>query len=141
MRVLAGIGFVLFAYLTLIPAGLVAATVDPSCTGECESTARAILLTAVYGACALALVATAAAFAAYAVRPSPRRAAIVARALAVSATVIGIALFVLLALAFPLAGLALGALGTALFLWLRHLQPHPPPDPRSNGHGPSREPR
>ena len=140
MRVLAGIGFLLFAYLTLIPAGLVVATADPSCTGYCESTLRAILLTIVYGACALALIATALGFAGYAIRPSPQRAGFVARCLAASAAVVGIALFVLLALAYPLAGLVIAALGIAVFLWLHQLRPPPPSDPRSNGHGPSQDP-
>jgi hypothetical protein len=136
MRVLAGLGFLLFAYLTLIPAGLVIATVDPSCAdGGCdESLALTIALTILYTACALALAASAGALAGYAIRPGGSAAGRVAGALAISAAVIGVALFVLLAISFPIAGAVIAVLGVGLYTWLRR-RPGPP-DPRANGHGP-----
>jgi hypothetical protein len=132
MRVLAAAGFLLFAYLALIPAGLVVATVDPSCDGCGDTAVVAIALSVVYAACFLALAACAAALADYAIRPGGAAARRIPVALAVSAGAIGVALFALLAVSFPVAGAAIAALGVALYGWLRRRPASA--DPRSNGH-------
>jgi hypothetical protein len=136
MRIVAGLGSLLFAYLTLIPAGLVIAAVDPSCgDGGCDAgPALTVLLVVLYAACALALAASAVALAGYAISPGDPGARRIARALAASAAVIGIALFGLLAISFPIAGAVIAAIGIGLYSWLSR-RPGPP-DPRSNGHGP-----
>jgi hypothetical protein len=136
MRIVAGLGFLVFAYLTLIPAGLVIATVDPSCAdGGCdESLALTVALTILYGACTLALATTAGALGGYAISPGLQAARRIAAALAVSAAAIGVALFALLAISFPIAGAVIALVGVGLYTWLRR-RPGPP-DPRSNGHGP-----
>jgi hypothetical protein len=132
VRVLAAAGFVLFAYLVLIPAGLVVTTVDPSCEGCGDSAPVAVVLTVIYGACFLALAACAATLAGYAIRPSGAAARRIATALAASAAAIGVALFALLAVSFPIAGAVIAAIGILLYTWLRR-RPGPA-DPRTNGH-------
>jgi hypothetical protein len=136
MRLVAAAGFLLFAYLAIIPAGLVGTTLDPACAdGECESgTVERILLALLFGACCVALAGTAIAFAGYGLRPTEEGLRLVGRALAVSAAVIGVAVFVVVALSYPLAGAVLVAIGVGGYLWLRRLRPAPPPDPRVNGH-------
>jgi hypothetical protein len=137
MRVLAVGGFLLFAYLTIIPAGLVGATLDPACAGgNCESgLAARILLALLYGACSIALAGTAIAFAGYGLHPTANGLRLVARALAVSAAAIGLALFTLLAVSYPVAGIALAALAAGGYLWLRRMRPDRTVDPSTNGHG------
>lgn len=133
MRVIAGIGAVLFAYLALIPGGLVVATLDNSCDGCDEDLAVAIVLTAAYVLCFLGLVVTAFSLASYAVRPSVEAGRRVATALSIAAGVTGLTLFALFVVAFPVEGIAIASIGVGLYLWLR-ARPGPP-DPRSNGHG------
>ena len=135
MRVLAAGGFLLFAYLTIIPAGLIGATLDPACAGgSCESELAArILLALLCGACCVALAGTAIAFAGYGLRPTANGLRLIGRALAASAAAVGVALFALLALSYPVAGVVLAALGVCGYLWLRRVQPRPP-DANSNGH-------
>src|SRR4051794_2025073 len=121
MRVLSGLGALFFAYLTLIPAGLVVASVDPSCAdGGCDdSTIVTVVLVVIYATCALALAASAGALVAYALRPGGAAARRIATALAASAGAIGIALFALLAISFPVAGAVIAAIGVSLYVWLR----------------------
>ena len=133
MRVIAGLGAVLFAYLALIPGGLVFATLDNSCDGCDEDLAVAIVLTLAYTLCFLGLVATSFSLASYALRPTLEAGRRVGTALAIAAGVTGLTLFALLTVAFPFAGLAIAAIGVGLYLWLR-ARPGPP-DPRANGHG------
>jgi hypothetical protein len=137
MRVLAIAGFLLFAYLAVIPAGLVGATLDPACAGgDCESVLVVrIGFAALYGACCVALAVTAVAFAGYGLRPTVEGLRMVGRALTGAAVVIGVALFGILALSYPLAGAALAAGGVIGYLWLRRLRPSGTLDAGSNGHG------
>lgn len=130
---LAAAGFLLFAYLAVIPGGLVVTTVDPSCDGCGDSAGVVVVLTVAYGACFLALATSAVAFAGYAIRPSRAAARRIGVGLAASAAAIGVALFALLAVSFPVAGALIGALGIALYTWLRRRPA--PADPRTNGHG------
>ena len=134
MRALAGLGLLVFAYLTLIPAGLVAATLDPSCGnfGCDQSAAAAVALVALYCLCAIALAATALRFGAYALRPGPAAGRRIATTLGASAAAVGIVLFGLFAISFPIAGATIAALGAGLYLWLRRRPA--PADPQTNGH-------
>lgn len=114
MRVLAAIGTIGFLYLAVIPAGLVYSTLDSACAGQgCEtSTASKVALTAIYGACLVAVLGTAALFAAHAASGSHRSQERLVRGLTVSAKVIGLALLALFTIAFPLgAAIALAAAG------------------------------
>jgi hypothetical protein len=133
MRVIAGIGAIVFIYLALIPGGLVFATLDNSCEGCDEDLAVTVVLTAAYVLCFLGVAATAFALAAYAVRPGVEELRRVGTALAVAAGATGVALFALFLVAFPVAAVTIAALGAGVYLWLR-ARPGPP-DPSSNGHG------
>jgi hypothetical protein len=134
MRVIAGLGAVLFLYLALIPGGLVVATLDNSCDGCDEDLTVAIVLTAAYVLCFLGLLVTAFSLAAYAAHPGTEEGKRVGTALAVAAGATALTLFALLVVAFPIGGVVIGAIGLGLYLRLR-ARPGPP-DPRSNGHGP-----
>jgi hypothetical protein len=138
VRVLAAIGFVVFAYLLLIPASLFASTVDSACAGSgCDvGLAERILLGALYVACAAAVAFAALSFAAYALRPSAASLTAIRRSLAASAAAVGVVAFVLLALAYPIAGLALAATGAVTLIWLRRLRAPAGPDPSGNGRPP-----
>jgi hypothetical protein len=133
MRVIAGLGAVLFAYLALIPGGLVFATLDNSCDGCGEDLAVAIVLTAAYVLCFLGLLVAALSLARYALHPGSEEGSRVGTALAIAAALTGLTLFALFVVAFPIGGVAIAAIGAGLYLWLR-ARPGPP-DPRSNGHG------
>ena len=119
MRVLAALGALLFLYLAIIPAGLIYSTFDSACDGDaCETTLLSqIFFTALYGACLAAILGTAGLFAAYAARGTLETQQRLPRALAVTGSVVGIAVFALFVLAFPLGGaiaLTLAVAGYAL---------------------------
>ncbi len=117
MRVLCGLGALVFLYLAVIPSGLIYSTLDSACAGPgCEvSTVSQILLIVLYGACALALLGTALVFTDYALRARPGAERRIGRALRLAALVIGIALFLMFSAAYPLGGAI--ATGLAAITW------------------------
>lgn len=144
MRVLAGFGALLFAYLALIPGGLVFSVWDSACSGgSCETSLFSRLaFTVLYGLCLAAVLGTAALFADHALRGTLASQERLPRALLVSAFVIGGATFVLFCVAYPVGGAlaaAVAALGYAA-LWLRGRDTKEPPashapELRTNGNG------
>lgn len=141
MRFLAALGALLFLYLAIIPAGLIYSTLDSACAGgACETSVLSrVLFTALYGACLLAIVGTAGLFAAYAVRGTLETQQRLPRAMALTGSVVGIALFVLFAVAFPLGGAVALALAAGGYLGVRvHArrgqEAEPGSDPSGNGH-------
>ncbi len=141
MRWLVLVGAVLFAYLALVPGGLVISTIDPACAGpDCDRPlAEAILLGALYALCFAALVACAATMVLYFFRTSIAGELWIRRALVVAFALAGATLFAQFALAFPLAALFTFAVGAAVYGSLRRFNrpgPEPPVhDPSTNGKG------
>lgn len=110
VRPLAVIGAMLFAYLAVIPAALVGATVDPGCESGCDFAAPiTVYLVIAFGASALALAGSALGFAAYAARPTRTSSRLLGRSLQVSAICIGVLLFSELALGYPVAAATIAA--------------------------------
>jgi hypothetical protein len=109
VRVLAALGAVCFAYLAVIPAAVVGATVDPACAGtSCEySPPVTVYLVIAFGVTALALAAAAVVMALYAVRPTWRHQGLVRTALKASAVCTGVLLLSELALPHPVAALVI----------------------------------
>jgi hypothetical protein len=109
VRLLAALGAVLFAYLTVIPAAVVGATIDPACAGSsCEySPPVTVYLVIAFGATAFGLAASALAMALFAARPSARSEGLVRTSLKVSAVLTGVVLFSELALPHPVAALVI----------------------------------
>jgi hypothetical protein len=109
VRVLAALGAICFAYLTVIPAAVVGATIDPACAGSsCEySPPVTVYLVIAFGATALGLAASALAMALFAARPSARSEGLVRTSLKVSAVLIGVLLLSELALPHPIAALVI----------------------------------
>lgn len=104
------IGALLFAYLALIPALLVGATVDPGCESGCGFAAPiTVYLVIAFGACALALLGSAVGFATYAVRPSRASGTLLGRSLRISAATVAFLLFSEFALVYPLAAAVIAA--------------------------------
>lgn len=145
---LAGAG--LFAYLSLIPGGLVIASLDPACSGpRCGYSAVGdVFLVITYAASFAALLGSAACFALLALRPASRAAiARLVRSLGITAVALGAAMLAILAVAAPFLALALVLVGGVLFtvLW-RHRAERQRSDAASgdgaapgaqrNGHGP-----
>jgi hypothetical protein len=121
VRFLAGLGALLFAYLALIPGGLIFSVWDDACSGgECESSLFSrIAFTLLYGACLAAVLGTAAAFAHHALRGTFETQERLARAMMISAFVVGGATFVLFCVAVPLGGAIAGAIAAGGYLLLR----------------------
>lgn len=119
MRVIAVLGALFFGYLAVIPAALVGATLDPGCTASSCGYAPAITvyLVAAFGACSVALAASAVALAAFAARPSSSRSRLVGRSLAASATAIGLLLLSEFALGYPVAAAVVVAVSVGA-VWL-----------------------
>jgi hypothetical protein len=139
VRVLTGLGALLFAYLALIPIGLIGSLLDSSCAGAgCErELAIQIPLGLLYAACLLAVLGTAVALATHAATgslPAQRR---IGGALAVTTGVVSVTLFALFALAFPLGAAICAGVATLTLtvLWLVNREPR---GPRAgpNGHRP-----
>jgi hypothetical protein len=103
VRILSGFGALLFAYLAIIPAELIGATLDSACAGgTCETTfAAELVLTTAYALCLVALGATGALLAHHAATGAERSIELVPRALAASAGAVAATLFVLFASASP----------------------------------------
>lgn len=143
MRFLSGLGAALFAYLTLIPAGLIGSTIDSSCAGAgCESSVLVrIGFTLAYALCAVALLVVAAALAHNAVRGTAETQERAQRSLALAAVIVGVATFGLLTLSFPVGGGVLFVIAAAIYLSLRCYGRTPKrPDPSTNGHSPNGRP-
>ncbi len=106
MRVLAGVGAIVFLYLGLIPGGLVYSTLDSACAGSgCEtSTLSKIGFTALYSLCLVAIWGSAALFAHHAWRGQIETQDRLVRGLIASAAIIGLTVFVIFALTEPLGG-------------------------------------
>ena len=121
MRVLAAIGALLFAYLALIPGGLILSVWDSACSGgSCETSLLSRLaFTVLYGLCLAAVLGSAAAFAGHALRGTLAGQERLSRALLVSAFVIGGATFILFCVAYPLGGALAGAVAAAGYTALR----------------------
>jgi hypothetical protein len=118
VRAIAVLGAVLFAYLAVIPAALVGATVDPGCESSCGYSAGvSVYLIIAFSLCAVVLICCAVVLVAFAARPSRRTRGLVGRWLRVSAAAIGALLFSEFALIHPVASvvIAVGSLGVA---WL-----------------------
>jgi hypothetical protein len=101
-----------FAYLAVIPAALVGATVDPACAGtSCDySPPLTVYLVIAFGLCGLALAAAALGMAAFAVRPTGGNARLVRRALKAAVAAVALLLFTELALPYPVAAVVIVAL-------------------------------
>jgi len=109
MRVLAALGAVLFAYLAVIPAAVVGATVDPACAGSScgYSQPVTVYLVIAFGATTCALAASALSMALFAVRPSAAHQGLVRTALKASAACTGVLLLSEVALPHPVAALVI----------------------------------
>lgn len=136
MRVIAAIGSVVFAYLAIIPAGLVISTIDPACAGgECEtSLARDIPLTVGYIGAFLAVGGTSAALSLYSFRPSAAGERWIRRALGASVLAVGATLGLLFAIAEPLAAAVTLAIGGGTYVLLSRGVRRSRIDPSANGH-------
>ncbi len=137
MRIIAGLGAFLFAYLAIIPAGLVASTLDPACAGgECETPlAQDVLFVALYGIACLAVAGCAGALGLYAMRPSVAGERKIRLALVSALATIGATLFALFALTEPLAALAVFAIGATTYTLISRNMREEGPPASSNGHG------
>jgi len=109
VRVLAALGAVCFAYLAVIPAAVVGATIDPACAGSsCEySPPVTVYLVIAFGAAAFGLAASAFAMALFAARPSARNGRLVRSSLRASAVLTGVLLLSEVALPHPVAALVI----------------------------------
>jgi len=141
MRWLVLAGSVVFAYLALIPGGLVLATIDPACAGpDCDQPlAQDILLGVLYGICFIAVAGCAASMVLYFFRTTVEGELLIRRALVVALCAGGATLLAFFALTFPFAALFTAAVGAAVYGTLRYMNrpepDEPPRDPSSNGHG------
>jgi hypothetical protein len=136
VRVLAALGSALFAYLSVIPAGLVISTVEPACAGDACRTglAQDVLLTVLYGVSFAALAGTSGVLSLYAFRPTVAGERHIRLLLGASVLAVGLTLLALLALARPLAAAVTLAVGAGAFLLLSR-SAGGGGDPGSNGHG------
>ncbi len=134
---LSGLAAILFLYLAVIPAGLVASTVDSACAGGgCETSliSRAGF-SLLYGACTIALVGSALLFANHALRYTASSQDRLVSFLALTGAVVGATLFILFFVAFPVGGLvALAIAGATLLTLLRRRGRGSEPDVSGNGH-------
>ena len=141
MRWLVLAGSVLFAYLALLPGGLVVSTIDPACAGpDCDQPlAEDILLGSLYALCFAAAVACSVAMVLYFFRTTIESERWIRRALVALLAAVGLTLLVQFATVFPFAALFTAAVGAAVYGTLRYLnapeKPDLPHDPSSNGHG------
>lgn len=134
MRWLSLLGAFAFAYLAIVPAGLVLSTVDSACSGaDCQtSLASDILFVALYGACFAAVAGTAGLLALHAASPSVKRERLIRRGLVIALAAVAATLLVLFAIAFPMAGALTLAVGGTVYGFLRFRYGRTP-DPSANG--------
>jgi hypothetical protein len=146
MRYLAGIGSMLFAYLTLIPVALIGSTIDPACAGsQCETgLASDIVFLTLYVGCAAGMLSISGTLSVYAFRPTAAGEGWIVRALIGTAAILGLTFFALFAVASPLPAVVILAVGAGSYLLLRRnrdaaerreREPEPPEGPELNGHG------
>ena len=109
MRAIAALGALLFAYLAVIPAALVGATVDPGCESCGYSAPVTVYLVAAFAVSSLALAGCAISLAAFAAQPSRSTGRLVGQSLRISAATIGILLFSEFALIHPVAAIVIAA--------------------------------
>ena len=134
-------GSVLFAYLALIPGGLVISTLDPACAGaDCDQPlAEDILLGVLYVSSFVSLVACSVAMIFYFFRTTVRGELLIRRALVFAVAVVGATLLAQFALELPVAALITVGVGAAVYGTLRYLNAREAEsaahDPSSNGHG------
>lgn len=146
VRVMAALGAGAFVYLSLIPGGLIIASLDPACSGtECGvSTLGDILLVIVYSIAFMALLTSAASFAWLGIEPHSAAASRrLVRVLGATAIAAGLAMFAVFAIGSPVAALVLALIGVGCFtfLWRRRDEPADPDEESeqrasTNGHGP-----
>lgn len=139
MRYLAGIGAVVFAYLTLIPVALIGSTLDPACAGQqCETGLLSdIVFTTLYVGCAAGTLSVSATLSLYLFRPSSDGEDWIVRALIGAAIVIGLTFYALFAIAIPIPAIVITLIGSGVYLLLRrNRDAHKRPDPGSNGKHP-----
>ena len=136
MRVLAAIGAVVFAYLAIIPAGLVVSTVDPACAGGACRTGlgRDILMVVAYSATFVAVAGTSAAFSLYAFRRTVGRERLIRTMLLASVATVGLTFMLLFAIAQPIAAVVTVAIGAGTYWLLRRGERRSGFDPSANGH-------
>jgi hypothetical protein len=141
MRWLVLAGSVLFAYLALIPGGLVISTLDSACAGpDCDQPlAEDILMGILYALSFASLLACSLTMALYFFRTTVDGELLIRRAIVFAVAVAGATLLAQFALAFPFAALFTAAAGGAVYLTLRRFNAREaektPHDPSSNGHG------
>jgi len=123
VRAIAVLGAVLFAYLAVIPAALVGATVDPGCESSCGYSAPvSAYLVVAFAVCSLLLAGSALSMAVFATRPSRAAGRRIGRSLKLTAAAIGVLLFSEFALAYPLPAIVI----VAISLLAGWLITHPP---------------
>jgi hypothetical protein len=116
VRLIAVLGALFFAYLAVIPAVLVAATVDPACTASSScgyATPVTVYLAVAFAACALGLLGVSLSLVAFAASPSASIGRLVGRALKLAAVGTGVLLFSEFALGYPVAALVILAISVA----------------------------
>lgn len=137
MRIVAGIGALLFAYLALVPGGLVLSTLDSPCAGGTCGTGLGsdIVLVVTYGATLAAIAGTSAALSLYAIRPTAGGERLIRRMLGLSVAAVALAFLVIFAIAQPVAALVTVAIGALTYGLVARSARRPPFDPSANGHG------
>jgi hypothetical protein len=131
MRVVSGIGAVVFGWLALIPFSLIASTFDNACTGPgCETPLPIeVLFVALYCTTLLVLGGTAVVFADHAVRGRPEALALEPVALRACGAVVAVTLFLIFCTSWPIAGLIATVIGIATWRLLARFNPDAP-DPK-----------
>lgn len=128
MRWLSLLGAFVFAYLAIIPAGLVIAIFDSACAGgDCQtSLARDIILGVIYVAAFVSVAGTSVIMAANFFRHGLRTERLMRFWLVASLATIGTTLFAHFALAFPLAATFTLGVGGMVYGTLRYMNRPPP---------------
>jgi hypothetical protein len=131
MRIVSGIGAVVFGWLALIPFSLIVSTFDNACTGPgCETPLPVeVLFVALYCLTLLALGGTAVVFADHAIRGRAETLALEPVALRVCGAVVGVTLFLLFCTIAPVGGILATVIGVGTWRLLARFNPDAP-DPR-----------
>ena len=121
MRFVSVLGALLFAYLAVIPFGLVISTLDSACAGAgCETSLPSkVVFTLLYGICLLALAGTAALFAAHAALVTGRSQERLVGGLLASAAIVAVVAFCLFFVAYPLGAVITLFIGATTYAGLR----------------------
>jgi hypothetical protein len=136
MRIVAGIGALLFAYLALVPGGLVLSTLDSPCAGGTCGTGPGsdIILVLAYGAALAAIAGTSAALSLYTFRPTAAGERLIRRMLGFCVAAVALALLVIFAIAQPVAALVTVAVGAITYGLVARSARRQAFDPSTNGH-------